>query len=147
MSIEKLANGNYRLGVHIADVSHYVTERSPLDKEALKRGTSVYLIDRVIPMLPKKLSNGICSLNPKVDRLALSCFMEIDHRGKVLNHEIVESVIKTSERMTYTDVTKILRDKDEELIKRYDYLVDDFKKMEELCNILNKKEWLEGSGF
>ncbi|NLZ49038.1 MAG: ribonuclease R [Clostridiales bacterium] len=145
VSIEKLDNGNFRLGVHIADVSHYVTERSPLDKEALKRGTSVYLIDRVIPMLPKKLSNGICSLNPKVDRLALSCFMEIDHRGKVLNHEIVESVIKTSERMTYTDVTKILRDKDEELIKRYDYLVDDFKKMEELCNILNRKRMNRGA--
>lgn len=145
VSIEKLANGNFRLGVHIADVSHYVTERNPLDKEALKRGTSVYLIDRVIPMLPKKLSNGICSLNPKVDRLALTCFMEIDKNGKVLNHEIVESVIRTSERMTYTDVTKILRDKDEELIKKYDYLVDDFMKMEELCNILNKKRMGRGA--
>jgi len=145
VSIEKLANGNYRLGVHIADVSHYVAERSPLDKEALKRGTSVYLIDRVIPMLPKKLSNGICSLNPKQDRLALSCFMEIDNKGKVLNHEIVESVIRTSERMTYTDVTKILRDNDQDLIKKYDYLVDDFKTMEELCNILNKKRMARGA--
>lgn len=145
VSIEMLADGNYRLGVHIADVSHYVRENAPLDKEALNRGTSVYLIDRVIPMLPKKLSNGICSLNPKVDRLALSCFMNINKNGKVLEHEIVESVIRTSERMTYTDVTKILRDKDEELIKRYDYLYEDFKRMEELCNILNKKRMTRGA--
>ena len=122
VSIEKLENGKYKLGVHIADVSHYVKEKNPLDKEALKRATSVYLIDRVIPMLPKKLSNGICSLNPKVDRLALSCFMIIDNKGKVCDHEIAETVIRTSERMTYTDVTKILRDNDEELIKKYDYL-------------------------
>lgn len=127
VSIEKLSNGNFKLGVHIADVTHYVKENSPLDKEALKRATSVYLIDRVVPMLPRKLSNGICSLNPRVDRLTLTCFMEIDHKGKVVDHEIVESVIKTNERMTYKDVTKILRDNDEELIKRYDYLVDDFK--------------------
>jgi ribonuclease R len=145
VSIEKLPNKNYRLGVHIADVSHYVREKNPLDKEALKRATSVYLIDRVIPMLPKKLSNGICSLNPRVDRLALSCFMEIDRSGKVLDHKIVESVIKTSERMTYTDVTKILKDKDEELIKRYDYLHEDFKAMEDLCNILHKKRMTRGA--
>lgn len=145
VSIEKLPNGNYRLGVHIADVSHYVKDKNPLDKEALKRGTSVYLIDRVIPMLPKKLSNGICSLNPKVDRLTLSCFMEIDDTGKVLDHNIVESVIRTNERMTYTDVTKILRDKDEDLIKRYDYLYEDFKYMEELCNILYKKRITRGA--
>lgn len=145
VSIERLANGNFRLGVHIADVTNYVRERNPLDREALKRGTSVYLIDRVIPMLPKKLSNGICSLNPRVDRLALSCIMEIDRSGKVLEHRIVESVIRTKERMTYTDVTKILKDKDEELIKRYDYLYEDFKAMEELCNILHKKRMNRGA--
>lgn len=145
VSIERLDNGKFRLGVHIADVSHYVREKNPLDKEALKRATSVYLIDRVIPMLPKKLSNGICSLNPKVDRLALSCFMVIDKNGKVIQHEIEESVIKTSERMTYTDVTKILENNDEELINRYDYLVDDFKAMEELCNILREKRMKRGA--
>ena len=145
VSIEKLDNGKYKLGVHIADVSHYVREKNPLDKEALKRATSVYLIDRVIPMLPKKLSNGICSLNPKVDRLALSCFMTIDNKGKVCDHEIAETVIRTSERMTYTDVTKILKDNDEELIKKYDYLVDDFKTMEELCLILRDKRMRRGA--
>ena len=145
VSIERLDNGRYRLGVHIADVSHYVREKNPLDKEALKRGTSVYLIDRVIPMLPKKLSNGICSLNPKVDRLTLSCIMVIDGSGKVLDHEIVESVIRTNERMTYTDVTKILKDNDPELSKRYEYLLDDFKAMEELCNILYKKRTKRGA--
>ena len=145
VSIEVLANGNYRLGVHIADVSHYVKEKNPLDKEALKRATSVYLIDRVIPMLPKKLSNGVCSLNPKVDRLTLSCFMEIDKKGKTVDHEILETIIKTNERMTYTDVTKILRDKDEETIKKYDYLYEDFKHMEDLCEILNKKRMGRGA--
>ncbi len=145
VSIEILANGNYRLGVHIADVTHYVKEKNPLDIEALKRATSVYLIDRVIPMLPKKLSNGVCSLNPRVDRLTLSCFMEIDKKGKTVDHEILETIIKTNERMTYTDVTKILREKDEELIKRYDYLHEDFKHMEELCAILNKKRMGRGA--
>ncbi len=145
VSIEKLSNGNFKLGVHIADVTHYVKENNPLDKEALKRATSVYLIDRVVPMLPRKLSNGICSLNPKVDRLTLTCFMEIDLKGKVVNHDIVESVIKTNERMTYTDVTKILKDHDEELIKRYDYLYEDFKSMEELCKILRSKRTKRGA--
>ncbi|MBM7870483.1 ribonuclease R [Clostridium pascui] len=145
ISIEKLPNGNYKLGVHIADVSHYVKEKNPLDKEALKRGTSVYLIDRVIPMLPKKLSNGMCSLHPKVDRLTLTCMMEIDGNGKVVDHEIFESIIKTVERMTYTDVTKILRDKDEELMKRYDYLLEEFNTMEELCKILYKKRISRGA--
>lgn len=145
ISIEKLENGNYYLGVHIADVSHYVKEKNPLDKEALKRGTSVYLIDRVIPMLPKKLSNGLCSLNPKVDRLTLSCFMQIDKSGKVIDHEIVESIIKTSERMTYTDVTKILKNEDEDLINRYSYLLNEFKLMEELCKILYNKRISRGA--
>ncbi|MBZ9685203.1 ribonuclease R [Clostridium estertheticum] len=145
VSIEILANGNYRLGVHIADVSNYVKEKNPLDIEALNRATSVYLIDRVIPMLPKKLSNGVCSLNPKVDRLALTCFMEIDKNGKTVDHEIVETIIKTNERMTYTDVTKILKDKDAETIKKYDYLYEDFKHMEDLCGILNKKRMGRGA--
>lgn len=145
VSIETLPDGNYRLGVHIADVSYYVTEGSPLDKEALKRGTSVYLVDRVIPMLPKKLSNGICSLNPKVDRLAFTVMMDIDPSGRVVNHDIFESVIRTSERMTYTDVFKILAKNDEELIKRYNYLVDDFRKMEELAMILRRKRFARGS--
>lgn len=145
VSIERLSNGMFKLGVHIADVSHYVREDNPLDKEAFKRGTSVYLVDRVIPMLPKKLSNGICSLNPQVDRLALSCIMTINKEGNVIDHEIHESVIKTDERMTYTDVTKILVEKDEELIKKYDYLVDDFKAMEELCKILNNKRMTRGA--
>lgn len=145
VSIEILKNGNYRLGVHIADVSHYVKEKNVLDVEALKRATSVYLIDRVIPMLPKKLSNGVCSLNPKVDRLTLSCFMEIDQNGKTVDHEILETIIKTNERMTYTDVTKILREKDAELIQKYDYLHEDFKHMEDLCAILNKKRMARGA--
>lgn len=145
VSIEKLSNGNFKLGVHIADVTNYVKENNPLDKEALKRATSVYLIDRVVPMLPRKLSNGICSLNPRVDRLTLTCFMEIDNKGKVVDHEIVESIIKTNERMTYTDVTKILKDHDEELIKRYDYLYEDFKTMEELCHILRTKRTKRGA--
>ena len=145
VSIERLENGNFKLGVHIADVTHYVKERSVIDKEAFKRATSVYLIDRVIPMLPKKLSNGICSLNPKVDRLTLSCIMEVNRQGKVVNHTIAQSVIKTNERMTYTDVTKILRDNDVELIERYKDLVDDFKVMEELCKILRKKRLDRGS--
>ena len=145
VSLEKLENGNYSLGVHIADVSHYVKEKNPLDKEALKRGTSVYLIDRVIPMLPKKLSNGICSLNPKVDRLALSCIMEIDDTGKVVSYNIAETVIKTEERMTYTDVTKMLRDEDEDTINKYKELYPMFKDMEDLCNILNKKRMQRGA--
>lgn len=145
VSIERLSNGNFKLGVHIADVSHYVKEKSPLDREALKRGTSVYLLTKVIPMLPKELSNGICSLNPKVDRLAMTCFMEINNEGKVVDYRITKSVIRTNERMTYTDVTKILKDHDEELIKRYDYLVEDFKAMEELAEILYKKRMKRGA--
>ncbi len=145
VSIEKLSNGNFRLGVHIADVGHYVKEGSALDKEAYKRGTSVYFADRVIPMLPPKLSNGICSLNPRVDRLTLSVFMEIDSRGKVVNHEIFESVINTCERMTYTDVSDILEKEDKTLLRRYDYLIEKFRLMEELCHILNRKRLKRGS--
>jgi len=145
VSIERLPNGGYRLGVHIADVSHYVTEGSPLDREALRRGTSVYLVDRVIPMLPKKLSNGICSLNPKVDRLTFSVVMDIDSRGRVVNHDIFPSVIRTCERMTYTDVYKILEKSDEKLLQRYDYLIEDFETMKELALILRKKRMDRGS--
>ncbi|HEX3028918.1 MAG TPA: ribonuclease R [Clostridia bacterium] len=145
VSIEKLPGNNYRLGVHIADVSNYVRENSPLDKEALKRGTSVYLVDRVIPMLPRKLSNGICSLNPKVDRLAFTVMMDIDQTGRVLNHEIFESVLNIDERMTYKNVYKILEEKDEELCKRYDYLLEDFETMKELALILRKKRFSRGA--
>lgn len=139
VSIEKLDNGNYRLGVHIADVTHYVKENSPLDKEALKRGTSVYLVDRVIPMLPQKLSNGVCSLNPKIDRLTLTVFMEIDKGGKVQKHQVLESVIKIDERMIYEEVSDILENDDQALKEKYNALVDDFKMMEELCKILRKR--------
>lgn len=145
VSLEKLPDGNYRLGVHIADVSHYVTENSPLDKEAMKRGTSVYLVDRVIPMLPRKLSNGICSLNPRVDRLAFTVMMDVDSAGRVISHEIFDSVINIDERMTYMNVYKILVEKDEELYKRYDYLIEDFKMMEELAMILRNKRKARGA--
>lgn len=145
VSVKKLPNGNYLLGVHIADVSFYVRENDLIDREAQRRGTSVYLINRVVPMLPRKLSNGICSLNPKADRLTMTCMMEIDPSGKVVSHEIFESIIRTNERMTYTDVTKILRDNDPELIERYADLVDDFRIMEELCLILRKKRMKRGS--
>ncbi|GAB6087459.1 ribonuclease R [Alkaliphilus crotonatoxidans] len=139
VSIEKLPSGHYRLGVHIADVSHYVREETALDKEALERATSVYLVDRVIPMLPKKLSNGVCSLNPKVNRLALSVFMNIDQKGKVHDHQVVESVIKTNERMIYEDVSDILEKDDPALKEKYKDLVEDFKLMEELCHILRRR--------
>lgn len=142
ISIEKLKNGNYKLGVHIADVGHYVYENSPIDKEALKRGTSVYLIDRVIPMLPKELSNGICSLNPKVDRLTLSCIMEIDSKGKVESHEITKSIINSNERMTYEDVNKILENEDAGLIERYKGFIEEFNIMKELALILREKRRL-----
>jgi ribonuclease R len=145
VSVELLENGNYRLGVHIADVTNYVTENSPLDIEALNRGTSVYLVDRVIPMLPRKLSNGICSLNPQVDRLSFTVMMEIDNEGRVRNHEIFESVINIDERMTYTNVYKILVDKDEELINRYKHVVPDFNIMHELALILRKKRFQRGA--
>lgn len=145
VTVTKLDNGHYKLGVHIADVSHYVTEGSPIDREAFERGTSVYLVDRVIPMIPHRLSNGICSLNPHVDRLTLSCEMEIDEHGIVVSHEIFQSVIKTTERMTYSDVNKILVDRDEELRKKYEPLVPMFEQMEELAAILRQKRLNRGA--
>lgn len=145
VSLEILEDGTFRLGVHIADVAHYVTESSELDDEALKRGTSVYFPDRVIPMLPKELSNGICSLNPNVDRLAFSVIMDIDNLGRVINHDICESVIHSNERMTYTNVYKILEEKDEALIQQYQPLVPMFEKMKELALILRKKRALRGA--
>lgn len=145
VTVKKLPNGNYELGVHIADVSHYVTEGSPIDREAYERGTSVYLVDRVIPMIPHRLSNGICSLNPKEDRLTLSCVMEINPQGEVVSHEIFESVIRTTERMTYSDVNKILVDQDEEVIERYRSLVPMFQMMAELADILRKKRMNRGA--
>lgn len=139
-------DGNlYRLGVHIADVSNYVTEGSPLDKEALKRSTSVYLVDRVIPMLPHKLSNGLCSLNQGVDRLALSCIMEIDSKGNIVGHQIAETVINVDRRMSYTKVKEILEDKNEEAISEYKELVPMFELMEELAGILRKKRHARGA--
>lgn len=145
ISLEKLDNGNYKLGVHIADVTHYVREGMALDKEALERGTSVYLVDRVIPMLPKKLSNGICSLNPKVDRLTLSVFMEIDRKGKVVNHEVVEGIINIDERMVYEDVSNILENDDQNLKDKYSNLLDMFNNMEELCKILRHRRESRGA--
>lgn len=135
----------YRLGVHIADVTNYVTEGSPLDIEAINRGTSVYLVDRVIPMLPHKLSNGICSLNAGIDRLALSCFMDIDDKGNVVGHEIAETLICVDRRMTYTSVKKILDDKDEEERKEYEELIPMFDLMSELADILKEKRRQRGS--
>ncbi|MFN2744309.1 MULTISPECIES: ribonuclease R [Bacillus] len=145
VTVTKLENGHYKLGVHIADVSHYVTEGSPIDQEAYERGTSVYLVDRVIPMIPHRLSNGICSLNPKVDRLTMSCEMEINGQGQVVKHDIFQSVIKTTERMTYSDVNKILVDDDEELKQKYEALVPLFKDMEELAAILRDKRMNRGA--
>jgi ribonuclease R len=145
VTVTKLENGNYKLGVHIADVSHYVKEGSPIDREAYERGTSVYLVDRVIPMIPHRLSNGICSLNPKVDRLTLSCEMEVNEHGEVVSHEIFQSVIRTTERMTYSDVNKILVDKDEELRKKYEPLVPMFELMAELAEILRNKRMKRGA--
>lgn len=135
----------YILGVHIADVSNYVTENSPLDKEALARGTSVYLVDRVIPMLPHKLSNGICSLNQGVDRLALSCVMEIDLKGNIIGHRICESVINVDRRMSYTAVKRILADKAPEEMKEYEELVPMFLHMEELSKLLRSRRESRGS--
>ena len=145
VTLVKLDNGNYELGVHIADVSHYVREYTELDKEAYARATSVYLVDRVIPMLPHKLSNGICSLNPHVDRLALSCIMEINHRGEVVAHRIAETVINSNYRMTYTAVREILEDGTPELLEQYQEIVPMLEEMEELRQILGNKRRKRGS--
>ena len=145
VSIERLANGNYRLGVHIADVSHYVEEDGWLDKEALKRGTSVYLLNRVVPMLPKGLSNGICSLNEGEDRLTLSCFMEIDAQGEVVHHELAESVINSKARMVYDDVSELLEHETPALRAKYAPLLADIRAMGELARVLRDKRKQRGS--
>ncbi len=142
--VKKLENGNFELGVHIADVSHYVTEKSSFDKEAYKRGTSIYLADRVVPMLPESLSNGICSLNEGVDRLTLSVIMQIDKCGNVVDHKIAETVINSTARMTYTNVTAILEGVEEKR-EKYAHLCDHIVRMDELRKILNHKRNLRGS--
>ena len=136
VTVRRLPNGNYFLGVHIADVSYYVTEESQLNREAFERGTSVYLTDRVIPMIPQRLSNGICSLNPRVPRLTMSCEMEIDSSGTIVSHEIFQSVIQTTERMTYTAINEILEENNPETITRYEKLVPMFREMGQLHQIL-----------
>ena len=145
ISIELLENSNYNLGVHIADVTHYVKEKSKLDKEALKRATSVYLVDTVIPMLPKVLSNGMCSLNPNEDKLTLSVFMEIDKNGKVVKYDIKETIINSKARMTYTEVSDILEKGDEDLKKKYANILDDFYNAQDLAKILSKRRTQRGA--
>lgn len=145
VSLERMPGGRWRLGVHIADVGYYVPEGSALDREAYRRGTSVYLPDFVIPMLPPRLSNGICSLNPHQDRLTLSVVMEIDGSGEVIDYEIFPSVIRTTERMTYTAVRRILVDGDPEVKARYAPLVDTFRAMETLCLTLRRRRLARGA--
>ena len=142
--VTKLENENYELGVSIADVSHYVAENSKLDQEAIIRGTSIYMLDRVIPMLPKELSNGICSLNVNEDRLCLSVISEITPDGEIVSSDIRKAVINVKERMSYADVQKILDGKNKEVLKRYEKYIEDFKLMEELAKILKQKR--EGAG-
>ncbi|MGL5330912.1 MAG: ribonuclease R [Peptostreptococcaceae bacterium] len=145
ISIEQLDNGNYKLGVHIADVTHYVKEKSKLDKEALKRATSVYLVDKVIPMLPKTLSNGVCSLNPFEDKLTLSIFMEIDDKGEVVKHDIRETIINSKARMTYTEVSDILQKDDDLLKKTFAHMLDEFYMSEKLARILMQRRSRRGA--
>lgn len=145
ISISKEHEDHYTLGVHIADVTHYVTEGSALDREALKRGTSVYLVDRVIPMLPHRLSNGICSLNAGTDRLALSCLMEIDGKGNVIGHRIAETVIRVDRRMTYTAVNEIVSNRNPAVMEEYEGFVEMFDLMKELADILRGKRKKRGS--
>ena len=140
----KLKNGNYRLDVHIADVSYYVREGSLLDKEAQIRGTSVYMLSRVIPMLPKELSNGICSLNAGEDRFTLSCSMEINNKGEVVSAEVYKGIINVTERMNYHDVQKILDKSDEKVLKKYEKYIGNFELMAELAEILKKKRLEQG---
>ena len=142
--VEKLENGNYKLDVHIADVSYYVKEDSLLDREALIRGTSIYMLGRVIPMLPRELSNGICSLNAGEDRFTLSCSMEIDNKGKVISAEIYKGIINVTERMSYTDVQKIIDESDEEVLQKYSKYIQEFKNMEELAHILKSRRLENG---
>ena len=146
ISVELLDNGNYQLGVHIADVTHYVKEKSNLDKDALKRATSVYLVDKVIPMLPKQLSNGVCSLHPKTDKLTLSIFMEIDKKGKVVNYEIIESVIDSKFRLNYTEVSNVLENKENETsFHDSKELLESLVNAEKLARILMKKREKRGA--
>ena len=142
--VEKLSNGNYQLEVHIADVSFYVRENSLLDKEALMRGTSIYMLGRVIPMLPRELSNGICSLNAGEDRFTLSCIMEIDKTGKVVASEIVKGIINVTQRMSYTDVQAILDQSNAQTMEKYKPYISHFKLMEELAQILKNKRKEQG---
>jgi len=145
VEVRMLPNGNFLLGVHIADVSHYVTEGSPLDEEAYERGTSVYFPGKAVPMLPERLSNGICSLNPRVERLTFSVDMEIDPRGRFLSRKVYKSVIKTKERMTYTDVNAILTARTPELEERYGYLFPEFERMHALFEVLRARREARGS--
>lgn len=142
--VTKNEDGNYILDVHIADVSHYVKDRSKLDREARIRGTSVYMLGRVIPMLPRELSNGLCSLNAGQDRYALSVSMEINNEGKVISSDVYKSIVNVAERMTYTDVQKIIDGQDKEVLKRYEKYIPNFKLMEELALILKKKRLANG---
>ena len=144
VKVTRLDNGNYKLDVHIADVSYYVTPNSLLDQEALLRGTSIYMLGRVIPMLPRELSNGICSLNAGEDRFTLSCSMEINEKGEVISSDVYKAVINVTERMTYTNVQKILEHSDEEVINRYKPYISEFKLMEELAHILKNKRLEQG---
>ncbi len=142
--VESLANGHFGLQVHIADVAHYVPRDSPLDREARLRGTSVYFPNRAVPMLPEELSNGICSLNPKVDRMVMSVLMEMDATGKMIHAEFTPGVIRSAERMTYTNVNKVLEG-DPEMCQRYAHLTGEFRRMKELALLLNKRRNARGS--
>lgn len=142
--VTKLQNGNYRLDVHIADVSYYVREGSLLDKEAQIRGTSIYILNRVIPMLPRELSNGICSLNAGEDRFTLSCSIEINEHGKTVGAEVYKGIINVTERMNYNDVQKILDKSDEKVLKKYEKYIEDFELMAELATILKNKRLEQG---